>query len=147
MAQRHAGDAVGVDEALNLPRVVAGVGFRRNASAEAIDALIRRALAAAHIAPARVGTIATALDRAADASIRAAAARFGLVPLGLAPDALRAVDAYVPTRSARIERTRGVGSLAEAAALAGAGVGATLVAPRIDDGAVTCALALVAQTP
>ena len=128
------------------PGVVAGVGFRRGASAGAIDALIRRALADAALPPGRLAAIATARDRAGEASVRAAAAGFGLVPLGLEPEALRAADARVPTRSARIEGTRGVGSLAEAAALAGAGPGATLVAPRIDDGAVTCALALPAQT-
>lgn len=137
---------MGVDEAVRPPGVVAGVGFRRAASADSIDALIRRALAAAGLLPGQVAVIATARDRAGDASLRAVAAGFGLVPVGFAPEALHAVDARVPTRSVRIEGMRGVGSLAEAAALAGAGPGAVLVAPRIDDGAVTCALALPAQT-
>ena len=89
----------------------------------------------------------TAADRANDPAIRAAAATFDLEPLAVAPDALRAVDGGVATRSRRLERTRGVGSLAEAAALAAAGDGAVLVVPRIASVAATCALALAPETP
>lgn len=77
----------------------------------------------------------------ADEAFQEAAAILGVDALGIAPEDLHAVDALVPTRSARIEAARGIGSLAEAAALAGAGMGALLILPRISDASVTCALA------
>lgn len=127
--------------------IVAGIGFRHAAGADEIAALIRQALAAAGLAPERLCAGATAADRAGEPAIRAAALAFGLAPTGLGPQTLRAVDARVPTRSERIAATRGVGSLAEAAALAAAGDGARLVLPRIASGSVTCALALAAESP
>lgn len=127
-------------------RLVAGIGFRHEASAGEIASLIREALSVAG-APARLGAVATAADRAAEPAIRAAAAAFGLDALGIEAPALRAVDARVTTRSARMTRERGIGSLAEAAALAAAGEDARLVLPRIASANVTCALALACETP
>lgn len=122
-------------------RLVAGIGFRHDMASDAIVTLIRRALAAT--AEGRLAAIATAADRACEPAIREAAAAFGLVPVAVGPDALRQVDSRVPTRSTRIERLRGVGSLAEAAALAVAGETGRLVLARIDDGRSTCALAVM----
>ncbi|MGQ3348248.1 cobalamin biosynthesis protein [Bosea sp. (in: a-proteobacteria)] len=50
-------------------------------------------------------------------------------------------EASCATRSTRIASLYGVGSVAEAAALAAAGPGGTLVQPRIATARVTCALA------
>ena len=125
---------------MTQPRLVAGIGFRHGVAADAIVALIRRALAGSAAGDGLV-VIATAADRAGEPAIREAAAAFGLAPVGVAPEALRAVDSRVPTRSARIEASRGIGSLAEAAALAIAGGTGHLVLARIDDGRATCALA------
>jgi cobalamin biosynthesis protein CbiG len=54
---------------------------------------------------------------------------------------LRARDKDVLTRSARVEQMFGVGSVAEAAALAGAGSGSILLAPRVATTRLTCAIA------
>lgn len=124
--------------------IVAGIGFRHGAAAREIVALIHRALAESGHAPDRLAAIATAEDRANETPIIEAAAMFGLVPVGMLPAELIAVDARVPTRSDRIEASRQVGSVAEAAALAMAGEGGTLILPRIASPAVTCALALPA---
>lgn len=129
---------MGLGEAVS--GVVAGIGFRHATEAAEIAALIRRALAEAGIAD-RPAAIATAADRAAEPGAIAAAAEFGLEPLGIAPEALAAADAGIVTRSARIAASRGVGSVAEAAALAGAGPDARLVLPRIASAGATCALA------
>ncbi len=141
MARGDAGDAMGLDQAVSDHRLVAGIGFRHGMDGDAIVLLIRRALAAT--AGGRLAAIATAADRASEPAIRDAAATFGLVPVAVGPDALQQVDSRVPTRSTRIERLRGVGSLAEAAALAVAGEAGRLVLARIDDGRATCALAVV----
>jgi cobalt-precorrin 5A hydrolase len=124
---------------------VAGIGFRHGVTSDEIVALVHRALAESGHAPNRLGAIATAEDRATEPSIVGAAAAFGLVPVGMAPAEMIAVDCGVPTRSGRIEASRGVGSVAEAAALAAAGEGATLLLPRISSRSVTCALALPAH--
>jgi cobalt-precorrin 5A hydrolase len=132
---------MGLDEAVTPPRIVAGIGFRRATPPAEIIALLHRALGEAGLAPGRLAAIATAADRAAEPAIREAAAAFGLTPTALDADDLTAVDARVVTRSERIEASRGVGSVAEAAALACAGAAARLVLPRIASAGATCALA------
>ncbi|ACK86406.1 cobalamin biosynthesis protein [Methylorubrum extorquens] len=116
-----------------MSALVAGIGFRRGTPAAEIVALLGRALGEA--ASVKLWALATA--NRADEPARA----FGLVALGVAPEALAAIDVRVPTRSPRIEQLRGVGSLAEAAVLAAAGVEARLILPRIASAGATCALA------
>ncbi|WP_348642012.1 cobalamin biosynthesis protein [Methylobacterium sp. WL69] len=127
---------------------VAGIGFRHATSADEILALVRLALATRGVP---LGCLATPADRADEPAIRAVAATLGVPLLGVSAEAMIAVDDRIVTRSARIAATRGVGSVAEAAALAGAGVGADLILPRIASAGATCALALrlesVTQAP
>ncbi|MDP4022157.1 cobalamin biosynthesis protein [Methylobacterium sp. NEAU 140] len=130
---------MGLDPAVS--GLVAGIGFRRGTDAAEIFALIARALASAQAGPEDLRAVATAADRACEPAIRDAAARFGLAPVAVEPAALAACDARVPTRSARIEALRGVGSLAEAAALAAAGPDSHIVLARIASAGATCALA------
>ncbi|MEA1834136.1 cobalamin biosynthesis protein [Methylobacterium durans] len=137
---------MGLDEAVSgSPPLVAGIGFRRGTDSAEIVALLRRALDASGAEAARLAAIATADDRAGEPALREAARAFALAPTPVPPEALAAADARVITRSARIERVRGVGSLAEAAALAAAGPASRLVLPRIASAGATCALA--APTP
>lgn len=124
------------------PSVVAGIGFRRATTGAEIVALLRRALGEAGLASGQLAAIATAADRAGEPAVREAAAAFGLAPTALDAAALTAVDARVVTRSGRIEASRGVGSVAEAAALACAGPAARLVLLRIASAGATCALAV-----
>lgn len=123
------------------PDIVAGLGFRHATPAAEIVALVERAFNEAGLPLARLRHLATAADRAGETAIQAAAVRLGrtLVPVG--SEALVAVDAAVVTRSERIEAVRRIGSVAEAAALAAAGPGATLAAHRIASAGATCALA------
>jgi cobalt-precorrin 5A hydrolase len=136
-----------LDEAVT-ERVVAGIGFRHATAADEILDLVGHALARQ---PFLLESLATAADRADEPAIRAVAATLGVPLIGVSAEALIAMDARVVTRSARITATRGVGSVAEAAALAGAGPGATLILPRIASAGATCALALgpesVTQAP
>ncbi len=126
--------------------VIAGVGFRSGTGADEIAGLVRRALTEAGLEPGALAGIATAADRADAPALRGAAAGFGLVPLGIDPELLAAADARVLTRSERVAALRGVGSLAEAAALAAAGPDATLALPRIASPGATCALAVAGST-
>jgi cobalt-precorrin 5A hydrolase len=105
---------------------IAGLGFRKSAT----TAQLAEALHAAGGA----GAVATAWDKAA-----------ALAPLGLPIHAV-ALDALIANArpgSPRVHALYGTGSLAESAALAAAGPGATLIQPRrsFAQGAVVVAIA------
>lgn len=114
--------------------IVAGFGFRSETTLAALqDALARAG------GPDGVTQLATLAAKAP-----------GLAPLGqvlglpvvaLLPEALHGQPTL--TRSDRVEGLHGTGSVAEAAALAAAGPGARLLAPRVvsQDGTATAALA------
>ena len=103
---------------------VAGLGFHRKAS---IDSL-REALAAAG-GTCGLDALATASDKA-DAPVLIALAReLGLTIKPITEQQLSGIE--TPPRSARIESMRGIGSLAEAAALAAVGRHGRLVSTRI----------------
>ena len=114
-----------------------GVGCRAGASAEAIVAMIAEARLRAGLEIAGLHTGATV----ANPALAEAAARLGL-PLHRHDEAsLRQVATRVVSHSARVEARFGVGSLAEAAALAGAGEGSRLVVPKFSAEGVSCAVA------
>ena len=118
---------------------VAGIGLRSDAS----EAALAEAIARAGGAPEALATLDSKADHPA---LRALAARLA-VPLHALPvEALRGQPCL--TRSARIEARFGTGSIAEAAALAAAGTGATLLGPRqiSNDGSATAAIAEGAPT-
>ncbi len=115
---------------------VAGLGFRREAN---IDSL-REALIAAGGAGG-LDALATVSDKA-DAPVLVSLAReLGLTIRAIPAEQLAGIE--TPTRSERIKTMRGVGSLAEAAALAAAGRHARLVSARTisRDKTVTAAIA------
>lgn len=113
---------------------VAGFGFRKGATTESLLAVLR--LVEAEGGPATA--VATVQAKAAaPALLRLAAAR------GLPVQGVVVADVATPTRSARVAALHGTGSVAEAAALTGAGPGATLIVGRVTapDGMATCAMA------
>lgn len=113
-----------------MSRLVIGLGFRDEASAQSIGEVL--ASVAAHAAlPDVAGAIAVSEDKAAHPGLRAAAQAARLPIEAIPAAAMRAADARVATRSERVQKHRGVGSVCEAAALAAAGAGARLVVTRI----------------
>lgn len=116
--------------------IVAGFGFRAGATpeslADALDQAGGSAIAAA---------LATAADKARAAPFTRFAQARGLPIHPIDPAALAGQE--TATHSAPSQAARGTGSLSEAAALAAAGPGARLIAPRAvsRDGMATCALA------
>ncbi|MGA8652722.1 MAG: cobalamin biosynthesis protein [Xanthobacteraceae bacterium] len=73
--------------------------------------------------------------------MRTAAERLGLSLLIVPELELAAAGDRIQTRSERVMAVAGVGSVAEAAALAAAGPAGSLIVPRLVLGAATCALA------
>jgi cobalt-precorrin 5A hydrolase len=126
--------------------LIAGIGCRRGVPAEAIEAAIAAALAQARNQPSRIDALATAMFKSGEDGIAAAAAARG-IPLILVGQADMARASNQTTHSRRVLELMGVGSVAEAAAIAAAGPDARLLVPRLIVGPVTCALAIADGPP
>jgi cobalamin biosynthesis protein CbiG len=120
-------------------RLVAGIGCRRDAPAEQVEAAVAAALREAGREARDLSVIATLDSKAAEPGIVAAARRLGLRVATVAQQ--DAAAQAVPTDSTASREATGLGSVAEAAALAAAGPGARLLGRRQASGAATCALA------
>lgn len=121
--------------------IVAGVGCRKTISAAQVESAIEAALLQHRLAAWQLEVIAVPAAKGAEAGVVAAAAARGVPLMLVTQDALEAASSRTLTRSVRSMATMNVHSVAEAAALAGAGPNARLLAPRVAVGPVTCALA------
>lgn len=122
-------------------RLVAGLGLRPGTSEADILACLDEALAIAGLSGEGTPRLATLSSRIGEPGLAAAAASREAEIVFVPDEALKGFEAACATRSTRIASLYGVGSVAEAAALAAAGPGGTLVQPRITTARVTCALA------
>ena len=114
--------------------IVAGFGFRGAATVTSLaDAYAQLG--------GHADALAAPLDKAAAECLIALAQRLFLPIIPIGPAALRGVP--TPTQATRVIAARGTGSVAEAAALAGAGPGAVLLRGRVisSDRLATAALA------
>lgn len=117
--------------------IVAGLGFSSNCTAEELAALVRRAQ---EMIARRAERLAAPVWKLHSPALQDAA-RLLAVPLTTISEAeLAAAGSRCVTRSLAAEARAGVGSVAEAAALAGAGPTARLALPRIASAHATCAL-------
>ena len=113
-----------------MSRLVIGLGFREQATAQSIGEVLSRAVAQAAM-PGAATVLAVVADKAAHPALRAAARALQFPVETVTTDALREADARITTRSERVVGKRGVGSVCEATALAAAGVSARLVVTRL----------------
>jgi cobalt-precorrin 5A hydrolase len=132
-------------EAVSEGRLIAGIGLRPGTSQADIAACLDQALAEAGLTGKRVPRIATLATRGAEPGLLALAKARDAELVAIPDEALKGFEASCATRSTRISALYGVGSVAEAAALAAAGPGGVLVQPRIATARVTCALARAAS--
>jgi cobalt-precorrin 5A hydrolase len=114
--------------------IVAGFGFRSQVTLAALQDALQRAGGAEGVT--HLATLA-----AKARGLEPLGQVLGLPVLALEPSALQ--DQPTVTRSGRVQALHGTGSVAEAAALAGAGPGARLRGPRAvsADGTATAAIA------
>jgi cobalt-precorrin 5A hydrolase len=126
--------------------MVAGIGCRRGTSADAIERAITAALVQAGLASRNIDLLATAAFKGDEPGITAVAAARGIRLILVAQADLEGVGNRA-THSRRVAELTGVGSVAEAAALAAGGPAARLVLARIAVGPATCALAIAEPTP
>ena len=118
--------------------ITAGIGCRRGCPASDIIAVLHDAQAASGVL---VDNIAVTSFKSAEPGLLAAIASLALTLIHVDDAGLRDAQPHCVTRSPIVARHTGHASIAEAAALAGAGPGAVLRLPRIIFGAATCALA------
>ena len=122
--------------------IAIGLGCRKGVSGEVIASLVREALAC--VEQTGAAALFTVDGKCAEAGLAQAAQALAM-PLHFLPqEALEAVAHLAQTHSPRVEALFGVPSVAETAALAGAGPGAVLILPRIASDNVTCAIARAA---
>jgi cobalt-precorrin 5A hydrolase len=125
---------MGRDQAM----IAIGIGCRRDASAAAIEELVRRVMAG--VPAAGCPALFSIEDKAQEFGLIEAARRLGMTLTFLSRDDLRRQPAQ--TRSRAAEAAFGVPSVAEAAALAGTGPDARLLVARVAEAGVTCAVAV-----
>lgn len=121
--------------------IAAGIGCRKGCAGEDIVRLVQLALEKSGFDVTDLTGLFAPAFKQAETGLAEAADVLNL-PLVLVPDAaLQAADGTSATRSERVVALTGLGSVAEAAALAGAGQGARLILPRIASKTATCAIA------
>jgi len=114
-----------------------GIGCRLGATGESIAALVRETLRGC---AGKADTLFTHQEKAQAANVIQAAEGLGLALVGLPAERLAEQAPHLTRVSEAARRRFGAPSVAEAAALAGAGAGATLLAfAKTRD--VTCAVA------
>lgn len=123
----------------------AGLGARRGIAAADIVELVQRVARAHEVDMARV-TLYALDSKSQEAGLHDAARELKVALRFLPLEALRARRGAAPTHSPRVQAMFGVGSVAEAAALVGAGPGSRLLAPRTTTPTAACALAIGAET-
>lgn len=127
--------------------IVAGIGCRKNASAEEVMAAVHGALSHHCLAAAQLDALATVPLKGDELGIRIAAERLGLGLVVATEMELRAAEGNTLSLSQVSLDATGTASASEAAALAVAGFGSRLMGPRIAIGPATCALAINGDAP
>lgn len=119
--------------------IVAGIGARKNVTADEVLAVLDAALAAHDLPRTAISALASSSAKSAEPGIAEAAARLGIACQGLSDELLRGAETH--TQSDASIAATGLANLSEAAALAAAGPGGSLLGPRVVLGPATCALA------
>jgi cobalt-precorrin 5A hydrolase len=122
--------------------IVAGVGSRREISADELEHVIRMALGIFRLPPERLEVIATESEKATQPAYQEAAQRLSVRLIGCTVEDLDRVAGQVLTPSKLVLETKGVPSIAEASALVAAGHNARLLGTRVATEAATCAIAV-----
>jgi cobalt-precorrin 5A hydrolase len=121
--------------------IVAGIGCRKGASADDVEAAIATALERSGARAKKLRLIATSARKRDEEGIAQAASARGLKLVFVHDTDLETASARGATWSRRVLALAGVPSVAEAAALHACGPDARLLLSRITVGPVTCALA------
>jgi len=123
-----------------MSALVAGLGCRRGVSADTLCSLVAMVLQRTRQSERDLVLLAVPGFKD-DAPFAQVAERLGVPLVHIDERALADVQDRCLTQSATTERLTGLGAVAEAAALAAGGPGATLLGPRLARDGATCAIA------
>jgi cobalt-precorrin 5A hydrolase len=121
--------------------IVAGVGCRRDITADELETVVSMALRMFQLPAERLDAVATESEKAADAAFAEVARRLSAKLVACTIDELDRVGGQVLTRSKQVLETKGVPSIAEASALVAAGRNGRLFGARVATARATCAIA------
>jgi cobalt-precorrin 5A hydrolase len=119
--------------------IAIGIGLKSGATSSEIVTLVEEGLS--RVERETIAGLFTLASKAHESGLSEAAAILSLPLLFLPEAALKNVACRTESRSERVVALFGVPSIAETAALVGAGEGSSLILPRISRGGVTCAIA------
>jgi len=119
--------------------IAIGIGCKSGITSSEVVALVEDGLS--RIENQTITGLFTVATKAHESALAEAAATLSVPLLFLPEAALKNVACRTETRSERVVALFGVPSIAETAALVGAGEGSTLILSRISRGGVTCAIA------
>ena len=122
--------------------IVAGVGSRRDVSADELERVVRLALGTFNLAAERLEALATESEKATEPSYIETARRLSVRLVGCSAVELDKVAGQVLSPSQLVLETKGVVSIAEASALVAAGRNARLLGTRVATERATCAIAV-----
>ena len=122
--------------------IVAGVGFRRDVTADEIERVVRLALDVFRLPAERLEIVATESVKATDPAFSEAVRRLAATLVACTVDDLDRVAGRVLTLSKLVLETKGVPSIAEASALVVAGRNGRLLGTRVATEHATCAIAI-----
>jgi len=122
--------------------IVAGVGCRRETSADEIEQVVRMALGVFQLPVERLDAIATETHKASEPAFPEAARRLSVKLMTCTVDDLDGVSGQVLSPSKLVLETKGVPSIAEASALVVAGNNGRLLGARVATARATCAIAV-----
>ena len=122
--------------------IAAGVGCRREISADEIEQAVRLALGLYDVAPERLEIVATESAKATDPAFPEAARRLPVALRACTIEELDRVAGRVLTPSLLVLDKKGVPSIAEGSALVAAGRSSRLLGARVALGRATCAIAV-----
>ncbi len=122
--------------------IVAGVGCRRETSADEIERVVRMALGMFDLAVERLDAIATESEKATEPAFPEAARRLSVKLIACTVLDLDKVAGRVLTRSKLVLEAKGLPSIAEASALVVAGREGRLLGTRVATERATCAIAI-----
>jgi len=122
--------------------IVAGVGCRRETSADEIERVVRMALGMFDLAVERLDAVATESEKATDPAFAEAARRLSVRLVACTVDDLDRIAGRVLTPSKLVLKAKGLPSIAEASALVVAGREGRLLGTRVATERATCAIAI-----
>jgi cobalt-precorrin 5A hydrolase len=122
--------------------IVAGVGCRREITADELEKVVHMALGRFQVPAERLDAVATESEKATDPAFAEVARRLSARLVACAIDDLDRVADRVPTTSRPVLEAKGVPSIAEASALVAAGRNGRLLGARVATARATCAIAV-----